>query len=1481
MGKKKGNKGKVDIWTEDPELEDSAPVAPTMADEVDGLGEDTVAAAPTTDTKKSKKGKKSQKQVASFALLAEDTDDNEESEAEVPPSPPPPAAAPAPSPAPVADDEEWPEESVSKKNKKKGGNAPAKAKQDETKDEEPQVVIKSAKQKERERKERAKLQKKQKADEPKGKRDTDMSTLEKSMGDAKIDDDSKGNKKGGAKDTSASTAEPAKKKKGKKAPPNIAALQKMIEEQRLLEERLKREEEEERRRIEEEDRLAAEREAREEAEREAKREAARLHREQLKRDGLLLSKKQKEAKARQEQQLKAMLASGVKIAGLTDDQEKPRRANMRREAEERKRKAAERKRQEEEKAAAEAAAAAAKAAAEAGSDEEEKESGDDWEALLESSDEEGADDESAKAEGASKDAEEDWEQSSSSSDNDSKEEAKADGSDSESEGDSDSDSDSGSDSGSDSDEVSAAQQQVRERKQAAAARRQQRINDAMAARSADNLRSPICCILGHVDTGKCWGKDTPMQMFDGTVRKVQDVQALDRLMGDDSTPRVVQPGSVIKGHGMLYRVVPAAGEGADAFVCNADHVLVLTIPQHSFVCRKPLSTACESGSMQTKYIAESLIINQTTKRPERQSCGEFDTYEQALAALPEWQPLVWHCSVLEYLELVRDDRSMADLCCMYKPMDGVKFPESAGQPFTDAMARALGTNPTHGQELQAAKDLGLWLAYGSESSELSAVYGNCKEMQTLLSVLGMDGCEKRLFPEAITSTSMSHRRAFLAGFIDGNGHLESGNSNGLAADERWVVSSTHKEIVAQVRRLARSLGLCAGAIAEHPAGSYTVPVSGELMRSVSAFITLPHKRAAPAGSGKPEMWRLLADNAWSFGIEEIGEGEYYGFTLDGNSRLLLGDHTVSHNTKLLDKIRQTNVQGREAGGITQQIGATYFPAEAIQTKTAAISKSGKLDIRVPGLLIIDTPGHESFSNLRSRGSSLCNIAILVVDIMHGLEPQTLESLRLLRDRKAPFIVALNKIDRIYGWKAIANAPFGQSLKMQGKAAQNEFKLRANEAMTAFAEQGLNAKLYYENKDFAKYVSLVPTSAITGEGIPDLLALLVSLTQTRMSKQLMYISELECTVLEVKVIEGLGTTIDVILSNGVLNESDRIVVCGMNGPIVTNVRALLTPQPMRELRVKSAYMHHKTIKAAMGVKIAAPDLENAIAGSRLLVVGPDDDEEELMEDIMSDLQSINDSVDKSGKGVYVQASTLGSLEALLEFLKSSKIPVAGVGLGPIHKKHVTQASIMLEKAKEFAVMLCFDVKIDKDAQEMADEAGLKVFTADIIYHLFDKFTAHTQMITEQKRKDQAPQAVFPCVLKMIKGAIINKREPLILGVDVVEGQLRTGTPLCVVKANPETKVREIVSLGKVASMEINHKHMDTVRRGESGAGVAIRIECAAYESAKTYGRHFDDNDEIYSLISRNSIDVLKESFRKDLSKDEWALVIKLKKLLNIS
>ena len=505
-------------------------------------------------------------------------------------------------------------------------------------------------------------------------------------------------------------------------------------------------------------------------------------------------------------------------------------------------------------------------------------------------------------------------------------------------------------------------------------------------------------------------------------------------------------------------------------------------------------------------------------------------------------------------------------------------------------------------------------------------------------------------------------------------------------------------------------------------------------------------------------------------------------------------HVDTGKTKLLDKIRQTNVQEGEAGGITQQIGATYFPVDALQTKTQVVNADGAFEFKVPGLLVIDTPGHESFTNLRSRGSSLCNIAILVVDIMHGLEPQTLESMRLLRDRKTPFIVALNKIDRLYGWKKIDNNGFQESLASQNKAVHNEFRDRLEKTKLAFAEKGFNSELYYENKSMAKNVSLVPTSAHTGEGIPDMLKLLVTLTQERMTSKLMYLSEVECTVLEVKVIEGLGTTIDVVLSNGVLREGDTVVLCGLNGAITTRIRALLTPAPLKELRLKSQYVHNHECKASLGVKIAAEGLEHAIAGSRLLVAGPEDDVEDLEEEVMSDIENLLGKVSKTGRGVSVQASTLGSLEALLEFLKQSKIPVANISIGPVYKRDVMQAGIMLEKAKEYAVMLCFDVKVDKEAQQYANDVGVKIFTADIIYHLFDDFTKHMAQLAEQKKEDSKLLAVFPCVLNTV--AVFNKTDPIVIGVDVKEGNLRLLTPIAAVRSNPVTNVKEIVSLGRV-------------------------------------------------------------------------------------
>lgn len=581
-------------------------------------------------------------------------------------------------------------------------------------------------------------------------------------------------------------------------------------------------------------------------------------------------------------------------------------------------------------------------------------------------------------------------------------------------------------------------------------------------------------------------------------------------------------------------------------------------------------------------------------------------------------------------------------------------------------------------------------------------------------------------------------------------------------------------------------------------------------------------------------------------------------------------HVDTGKTKILDKLRRTNVQDGEAGGITQQIGATNVPIEAIQDSTKHVKGFADKKFKIPGLLIIDTPGHESFSNLRSRGSSLCDIAILVVDIMHGLEPQTLESINLLKTKKCPFVVALNKIDRLYDWQTMSRKDVQDIIKNQAPNTQREFEKRSKDVIVQFAEQGLNAALYYENPDPRNYVSLVPTSAITGEGMGNLLALIVDACQGPLAKRLMYSEELQATVLEVKALPGLGTTIDCILVNGMLREGDTVIIAGTDGPIVTQIRSLLMPQPLKELRVKSAYIEHREVKAAQGVKIAAKDLEKAIAGLNLQVAQKPDEVDVLKEEIAKELSSALGNIRLAERGVYVQASTLGALEALLDFLKSSKIPYSGIRIGPVVKKDVMKASIMLEHDSQYATILAFDVKIEKDAQELADAQGVKIFQADIIYHLFDKFTNYREELKQRKRDENKHIAVFPCKLKILPQYVFNSRDPIVIGVMVEAGIVKEGTPLCVPS-------KDFVDLGMVTSIEYNHKSVESARKGQE---VCIKIEPVPGEAPKMFGRHFEAKDFLVSKISRQSIDACKDYFRDDLLKTDWQLMVELKKLFQI-
>ncbi|XP_053162190.1 eukaryotic translation initiation factor 5B isoform X2 [Hemicordylus capensis] len=520
-------------------------------------------------------------------------------------------------------------------------------------------------------------------------------------------------------------------------------------------------------------------------------------------------------------------------------------------------------------------------------------------------------------------------------------------------------------------------------------------------------------------------------------------------------------------------------------------------------------------------------------------------------------------------------------------------------------------------------------------------------------------------------------------------------------------------------------------------------------------------------------------------------------------------HVDTGKTKILDKLRHTHVQDSEAGGITQQIGATNVPLEAINEQAKMVRSFDRETVKIPGMLIIDTPGHESFSNLRNRGSSLCDIAILVVDIMHGLEPQTIESINLLKSKKCPFIVALNKIDRLYDWKKSPDTDVAATLKKQKKNTRDEFEERAKATIVEFAQQ-------------------------------------------------------------VKALPGMGTTIDVILINGRLREGDTIIVPGVEGPIVTQIRGLLLPPPMKELRVKNQYEKHKEVVAAQGVKILGKDLEKTLAGLPLLVAYKDDEIPVLKDELIHELKQTLNAIKLEEKGVYVQASTLGSLEALLEFLKTSEVPYAGINIGPVHKKDVMKASVMLEHDPQYAVILAFDVRVEREAQEMADSLGVRVFSAEIIYHLFDAFTKYRQDYKKQKQEEFKHIAVFPCKMKILPQFIFNSRDPIVMGVVVEAGQVKQGTPMCVPSKN-------FIDIGIVTSIEIHHKPVDVAKKGQE---VCVKIEPIPGEAPKMYGRHFEATDILVSKISRQSIDALKDWFRDEMQKSDWQLIVELKKVFEI-
>jgi translation initiation factor 5B len=555
-------------------------------------------------------------------------------------------------------------------------------------------------------------------------------------------------------------------------------------------------------------------------------------------------------------------------------------------------------------------------------------------------------------------------------------------------------------------------------------------------------------------------------------------------------------------------------------------------------------------------------------------------------------------------------------------------------------------------------------------------------------------------------------------------------------------------------------------------------------------------------------------------------------------------------TLLLDKIRKTSVQAREAGGITQHIGASFFPVETLKQLIGPLLSTLKGEIEIPGLLIIDTPGHEAFTNLRRRGGSVADIAILVIDILRGFEAQTYECIEILKARKTPFIVALNKIDRVPGWKSQAGAPFLKVYRSQDSYAKEDLDNRLYEVMGTFSRLGFRTERFDRIKDFTSTIALVPTSAKTGEGITELLMVLVGLTQQYLRKQLQTTTgPAKGSVLEVKEEPGLGLTLNTIIYDGTLQKDDLIVVGGREKPIVTSIRAILVPKPLDEIRdPRDRFSSVDSVFAAAGVKIVASGLEGALAGAPLYAVPIGKEPEKYAKLVTEEIEKIRIATEV--EGVVLKTDTLGSLEAIAEILKQNNVQVRIADVGDVSKRDVVEASVVKEHEPLYGVVLAFNVRILPDAEEEAEINGVQIFKEQIIYHLIDNYLKWLKSVREAKIEQEFEKLVKPGKIRVLEGYIFRRAKPAIFGVEVLAGQIKPKYAL--VRAEDSTDV------GEVQQIQDKGKALPEAKQG---------MQVAVSMDKPIVGRHIFEKDILYVKVPEPDAKALLTTYLDRLAAEE--------------
>jgi len=549
-------------------------------------------------------------------------------------------------------------------------------------------------------------------------------------------------------------------------------------------------------------------------------------------------------------------------------------------------------------------------------------------------------------------------------------------------------------------------------------------------------------------------------------------------------------------------------------------------------------------------------------------------------------------------------------------------------------------------------------------------------------------------------------------------------------------------------------------------------------------------------------------------------------------------------------MRGTAVQSREVGGITQHIGASFFPIEIVKDITGPLyAQLAKSDSPIPGLLVIDTPGHEVFANLRMRGGSAADIAIVVADVNKGFEVQTVESIEILEKRKVPFVIALNKIDQIPGWNNTKSIFINEQIKAQGSDMISTLDEKIYTVVGSLSKLGYNSEAFWRIKDFTKEVAIVPVSAAKNIGIPELMAVLVGLAQQYMTKKLeRHEGETKGIVLEVKDELGLGPSANIILIDGVLKQGDRVVVAKRDNAIVTKVKALLLPKPLDEMRdPRDKFRPVDNVVGAAGLKITSPELDGVLAGSPLYVLKDSEDEGRLRSLVESEIKAAIIRTDSNG--IVLRCDTIGSLEATVDLLRKDKIPIQSADIGHITRRDVLAASAVKEKDRYIGVILGFNVRVLDEAEREASERGIKIFNEKIIYNLV---RSYTDWVSYQKEHEDSIlfNEISPvCKFQFLKGYVFRRNDPAVFGAEILIGRLRQKIP--VINENGK-------KIGSIHQIQEGGKNL-------SEASIGTQVAVSMKEPV--IGRQINEGDIFYTDLTSKEAKLLLESFSHRLGAEE--------------